>query len=493
MRGGGRHAVVVGGSLAGLLAARVLVEHAERVTVIERDRFAAEAGPRPGVPQGRHTHVLLDGGQRALDEVLPGFMDELRAAGSPRVGMPDDVVQLQGGRWFRRTPASTYLHTGTRPQLEHLVRQRVLAHPAIEVAEGAEAVGLLGDAARVRGVLLRERGDEARDGQGGQDARGVRGTPGVRGVRAEARPLAADLVVDASGRGTKAARWLARIGADAPPEETIETGLAYASRVYRDRDGRLGGQALGFNIVADPAQTYGCVVLPLEDGTCIVTFSGLRGDEPPTGDEEFAAFAKRLPHPVVHQWLRAAEPLTPAYGFRQTANVRRRYDLPGRRPAGFLATGDALCTFNPIYGQGMAVAARNAVALRDALADSRRTPTTRRVQAAILASSGQAWDISAGSDKKMPGATGNAVASSALERPVGWYLERVLERYATDPVVGDAFRSVLTLTAPLTSLFAPRVAGRVLFGAVGAAPVEPPREREGAAPVSQLGRTGELA
>ncbi|MDI3418685.1 FAD-dependent monooxygenase [Streptomyces sp. B-S-A12] len=471
MRGGGRHAVVVGGSLAGLLAARVLVEHAERVTVVERDRFAAEAGPRPGVPQGRHTHVLLDGGQRALDAVLPGFMDELRAAGSPRVGMPDDVVQFQRGRWFRRTPASTYLHTGTRPQLEHLLRQRVLAHPAIEVVEGAEAVGLLGDAARVRGVVLRERGDGARD----------------------ERPLAADLVVDASGRGTRAARWLARIGADAPPEETIETGLAYASRVYRDRGGRLGGQALGFNIVADPTQTYGCVVLPLEDGTCIVTFSGLRGDEPPTGDEEFAAFAKRLPHPVVHQWLRAAEPLTPAYGFRQTANVRRRYDLPGRRPAGFLATGDALCTFNPIYGQGMAVAARNAVALRDALADSRRTPTTRRVQAAILASSGQAWDISAGSDKKMPGATGNAVGSSALERPVAWYLGRVLERYASDPVVGDAFRSVLTLTAPLTSLFAPRVAGRVLFGAVGAALVEPPREREGAAPVSQLGRTGELA
>ncbi|MDI3386269.1 FAD-dependent monooxygenase [Streptomyces sp. B-S-A8] len=462
---GQKRAVVVGGSLAGLLAAHVLTEHADRVTVVERDRLHSEPVPRPGVPQSRHTHVLVDGGQRALDELLPGFMDELRAAGSPRVGMPEDMVQWQGGRWFRRTTASMYIHTGTRPQLELLVRQRVLANPAIEVVEGAEAVGLLGNAARVRGVLLRERG------AGGQE-RGARGAEG-------AEPLAADLVVDASGRGSRAPQWLAGIGADAPYEETIDTGLAYASRVYRDRSGRLGEHARGFNIVADPTQPYGAVVAPLEDGTCMVTLSGLRGAEPPTDDEEFTAFAKLLPHPVVHRWLRDAEPLTPAYGFRRTANVRRRYDLPGRRPAGFLATGDALCTFNPIYGQGMSVAARNALALRDALADPRRTPTTRRVQRAVLASSGQAWDISAGADRKMPGADGNAVAAGVLDRPAGWYLGRVIERCGTDPVVGDAFRSVLTLTAPLTSLFAPRVAGRVLFGPVVPAPTEPPMVREG--------------
>ncbi|MBA2947972.1 FAD-dependent oxidoreductase [Streptomyces himalayensis] len=447
----------MGGSLAGLLAAHVLAEHADQVTVVERDRFPEEPGPRPGVPQSRHLHVLLEGGQQALDSLLPGFMDELRAADAPRVGMPSDMVQWQDGRWFRRLPATTHLSTGSRAQLEQLVRRRVLANPVITVVEATNVVGLSGDASRVRGVLLRERGE---------------------GTGQEGRSLEADLVVDASGRGTKAAQWLSAVGAEAVYEESIDTGLAYASRVYRDTSGTLGTESLGYYVVPNPSQVYGGVVLPLEDGRYLATFSGLRGDEPPTDEEEFVAYAKRLPHPFVHRWLRTAEPQSPVFGFRQTANVRRRYDLPGRRPAGFLAIGDALCTFNPVYGQGMAVAAMSAVALRDALSDPRRTPTTRRVQQALLAASRQAWDISAGADKAMPGAIGNAVTTRAVERPGGWYLRRVQERYAGDPVVGQAFRSVLALTAPVTALFAPKVARAVLFGPVPATPAEPPMTRE---------------
>ncbi|WP_067276595.1 FAD-dependent oxidoreductase [Streptomyces jeddahensis] len=447
----------MGASLAGLLAAHVLADHADRVTIVERDRLPQEPEQRPGVPQGRHAHVLLEGGQRALDALLPGFMDELRAAGAPRVGMPSDLVQWQDGRWFRRLPATTYIYTGSRPQLEQLVRRRVLAHPMIEVVEATSVVGLSGDASRVRGVLLRERGE---------------------GSRQEERLLEADLVVDASGRGTKAAQWLSAIGAEPPHEESIDTGLAYATRIYCDTSGSLGTQSLGYYVIANPSQVYGTVVLPLEDGRYLVTLSGLRGDEPPTDEEEFVAYAKRLPHPLVHRWLRTAEPQSPVSGFRQTANVRRRYDLPGRRPAGFLAIGDALCTFNPVYGQGMAVAAISAVALRDALADRRRTPTTRRVQQALLAASRQAWDISAGADKAMPGAIGNALTIRPIDRPVGWYLRRVQERSPGDPVVGRAFRSVLTLTAPVTALFAPKVVRAVLLGPVPATPAEPPMARE---------------
>ncbi len=449
-----RHAVVVGGSLAGLLTAHVLAAHAGRVTVVERDLLPEGPEPRPGVPQGRHLHVLLEGGQRALESLLPGFLAGLQAAGAPRVGMPSDVVQWQDGRWFPRLPATTHLCTGSRPQLEQLVRRRVLARPEITVLPATEAVGLLGGPDRVRGVLVRERGDGARDG---------------------ARPLPADLVVDASGRGTRAPEWLSALGAEPPPEEHIDTGLAYASRVYRDTRGALGpATSLGYYLVPNPAQVYGAVVLPLEDGTHLVTLSGLRDDRPPTDPEGFESYAGRLPHPLVQQWMRGAEPLSPVYGFRRTANVRRRYDLPGRRPAGFLATGDALCTVNPIYGQGMAVAALCAVALRDALAGPRRTPTTRRVQQALLAAARQAWDISAGADRTMPGAVGNAVGVRAVDRPAGWYLRRVQERYATDPAVARAFRAVLSLSAPVTSLFAPAVARAVLFGPVLPTPAGPP-------------------
>ncbi|MFF9197809.1 FAD-dependent oxidoreductase [Streptomyces sp. NPDC014779] len=451
-----RHAVVVGGSLAGLLAARVLSEHAERVTVVERDRFPEQAEPRPGVPQGRHLHVLIEGGQRALDELLPGFMAELAALGAPRVGMPEDMVQWQNGKWFARTPASAHFFSGPRDQLEWLVRERVFADPRIERIEGTEAVGLLGDAARVRGVLLRERG---------------------AGAPKEPYPLEADLVVDASGRSTRAADWLKGIGAEAPHEETLDTGLAYSTRLFRSPEPDPAVDARGYYVVPNPGQVYSGVILPLGDGRHVVTLSGLRGDEPPTDEALFEEYARRLPHPVIADWIAKAEPLTPVYGFRRTANVRRRYDRPGRRPAGFLATGDALCAFNPIYGQGMAVAAMSAVALRRALADPRRTPTTRRVQRALLDASRQAWDISAGADKKMPGATGDAARSGAVDRVTGWYLGRVQQRAAGDPVVGAAFRAALTLTAPLTALFAPAVLRATLFGPVPPTPVAPPLRR----------------
>ncbi|MGI5198589.1 FAD-dependent oxidoreductase [Streptomyces sp. CA-288835] len=447
----------MGGSLAGLLAAHVLAGHAERVTVVERDRFPDGTNPRPGVPQGRHPHVLLEGGQVALESLLPGFLEELRAAGAPRVGMPSDMVMWQTGHWLRRLPASTHIYTGSRAQLEELVRRWVLANPVISAVEGTDVVGLLGDAARVRGVLLRDRSGDA---------------------RGEERALEADLVVDASGCGTKAPQWLTAIGAEAPHEETIDTGLAYASRVYRGKSGVLDGDTRGYYVYPDPEQVHAGGALPLEDGSHLVIVSGLRGDEPPTDDDEFETYAKRLPHPLLHRWLDEAEPLSPPFGYRRTANIRRRYDLPGRHPAGFLATGDALCTFNPIYGQGMAVAAMSAVALRDALTDPRRTPTTRRVQRAILTASRQAWDISAGADRKMPGAIGNAVTTTPADRAADWYLRRVQERYPGDPVVGNAFRSVITLSAPVTALFAPPVARAVLFSPPLPTSTEPPTAPE---------------
>ncbi|WP_416971138.1 FAD-dependent oxidoreductase [Streptomyces sp. 4F14] len=448
----------MGGSLAGLLAARVLAGQAERVTVVERDRFPEGGGARPGVPQGRHPHVLLQGGQTAFESLLPGILAELRAAGAPWVGMPEDMALWQNGRWLRRFPATTHIYTGSRGQLEGLVRRRVLADPAISVLEGTDVVGLLGDATRVRGVRVRDRSE---------------------GAGAELRDLEADLVLDASGAGTRAPQWLAELGAGAVQEETIDTGLAYASRIYRGKGGsRLDdGGTLGYYVYPNPEQVHAGGALPLEDGSHLVIVSGLRGDEPPTGDEEFEAYTKRLGHPLLDRWLAEAEPLTPAFGFRRTSNVRRRYDLPGT-PAGFLAAGDALCTFNPIYGQGMAIAAMSAVALRDALADRRRTPTTRRVQQVLLAASRQAWDISAGADRQMPGAVGSAVATTPADRVAGWYLRRVTERAPGDPVVGRAFRAVLTLSAPVSALFAPAVARAVLFGSPAPTPDGPPPVRE---------------
>ncbi|MER8001215.1 FAD-dependent monooxygenase [Streptomyces sp. NPDC095613] len=465
----GRHALVVGGGPAALLTARVLASHADRVTLVERDRLPDGPEPRAGVPQSRHNHVLLEGGQRALEKLLPGIVGELRGHGAPRVGMPDDLVQWQDHHFYRRTPATAHLLTGSRPLLEWLVRRRVLADPRITVVEGTEVVGLVGDAARVRGVRVRERG---------------------AGTHQDVRELTADLVVDASGRGSRAPEWLAAIGADVPHEETIDAGLAYATRMYRgpaDRPGEPGTDGggdpdavdcVGYYFVPGRDEARGAVVLPIEGGRYLVTLSGLRGSEPPADETAFTDFAARLPHPLVHDWLLKAEPESAVHAFRSTSDVRRRYDRPGRRPAGFLATGDALCCVNPVYGQGLTVAAFGALALRDALADPRRTPTTRRVQRALSRAARQAWDIASGADRVLPGARGDAVRLRPADRPAAWYLGRVQRRAPGDPVVGAAFRSFLALKEPGSVLFAPRVARAVLFGPVRPAPTEPQARRE---------------
>ncbi|MFJ5102732.1 FAD-dependent oxidoreductase [Streptomyces sp. NPDC088554] len=455
-----RHVVIIGGSIAALLTARTLSDHADRVTIIERDRLPAGPEPRAGVPQSRHTHVLLEGGARALEELLPGILAELRAQGSPRVGMPRDLVHWQSGRFYRRTASTHHLLTGTRPALEWLVRRRVLADSRITVVEGTEVVGLLGDASRVRGVRVRERGAR---------------------TRTEVRSFPADLVVDASGRGSRAPDWLAGIGADPAHEETLDTGLAYATRLFRGADGPDGAECPAYNFTPDGRHVRGAVVLPVEDGRHLVTLSGLRGNEPPSEEDGFTGFAAGLGHPVVHDWLLKARPESPVHAFRATASVRRRYDLPGRRPAGFLAAGDALCSFNPVYGQGMSVAALGALALRDALADPRRTPTTRRVQRALLDASRQAWKIASGADRELPGARGNATGTRWVDRPGAWYLARVVERAPGDPVVGAAFRAALALTSSTAVLFAPPVLRAVLFGPVRPTPSAPPANPEPAA------------
>jgi 2-polyprenyl-6-methoxyphenol hydroxylase-like FAD-dependent oxidoreductase len=296
-----------------------------------------------------------------------------------------------------------YLFTGSRPQLELLVRRRVLADPRIELVAGAEVTGLSGTADRVTGVTVRERGREGREGGAGREGGGGE------------RRLTASLVVDASGRGSKAQQWLTALGAEPPAEDYLDTGLAYTSRLYQPI-GLGSPDCLGYYVVPAPDQVYSAAVLPLEDGRMLVTLAGLRGCEPPTDPEGFTEFARRMPHPFVHDWLIRAEPVTAPFGFRNTSNLRRRYDLPGGHPAGFLAVGDALCTVNPIYGQGMTVAAQGALALRDALSHPRRRPGTRQVQRAVLRAARHAWDISAGADKTMPGAVGSAAGLRAADR-----------------------------------------------------------------------------
>lgn len=433
---GAGHAVVVGGSIAGLLAAIALAGHAERVTLVERDRYPDRPEPRKGVPQSKHTHLLLESGLAAIERFLPGLESELVAEGALRVRSPTEYLQNMRGRWFGRGPATSTTLCLTRALLEHGVRTRVLAHPRITAVQGTDVVGLSGSAGQVTGVLLRERGVEPAGG--------------------EPTELAADLVVDAAGRSSRTPEWLDRLGGVRPPEDRVESGMGYVTRVYRDgSDGALTDARLVYLV----GEAMGAVIVPVEpEGAHMITFATPRGEALPTEPAAFEALADRQPHPLMRQWIDKAEPVSPVFGYLRTENVRRAYDRVV--PNGLLVTGDALCALNPVFGQGMSTAALDAVALDESITAGL---PHRSVQAALLAASGQAWNISTGADKARPGVTGNAARRSLLDRFTGWYLARVQERCGVNPEVQATFRRVLALLAPPAELFRPAIVRSVLF------------------------------
>lgn len=447
------HAVVVGGSLAGLLTARVLSDHFDKVTIVERDRFPTAAGDRPGVAQARHLHVLWTKGLEIGEELFPGLEAELLAAGVPEVGVPSDLLWLTAAGWRRRFDV-TRLLTFSRGLLDWTVLNRLRG--TVDLLEGHEVTGLL-----PASTTGRPGGDGSGTG-GARDVAGVLIRP--RGASPAAEPMPADLVVDASGRGSRAADWLTDLGHAAPKVTQVDPLLGYASRNYAVPAGfDPGWKAL--YLQADPSsrhvgryRTGG--LFPQEGGRWIVSLSGAGGDYGPTGERAFLDFAKNLRHPVLYEAIRDAEPLTPISGFRRTANHRRHYERMRAWPAGFLVIGDAVCAFNPIYGQGMSVAALQASMLDSLLrGDGDPRLLGRRFQRLAARKGAGAWLIATGEDRRYRETVGPRVLPHT--KIINAYVSRVVAAADNDPVVCASLLDVLALRSGPFSLLRPSVARRV--------------------------------
>jgi len=423
------HAIVIGGSLTGLLAARVLSAHFGRVTLVERDRFPSGSAFRPGVPQSRHLHVLWTKGLTLLEDLFPGMEKTLLGAGAVELAIPADVLWLTAAGWQNRFPV-TRLLTFSRPLLDWAVRSRLTADvSSLDVMEGYEAVGLVARGRDVGGVTLRS-----------------------------GETMAAALVVDATGRGSRAPAWLEGLGYPAPPETLVDPLLGYASRFYAIPDGfDPGWKAL--YLQADPPRTRRTGGLfPQEGGRWICSLSGAGGDYGPTGEEEFLAFAKGLRDPVLYEAIRAAEPLGPIRGFRRTANHRRHYERLPDWPRGFVVMGDAACAFNPIYGQGMSVAAISALALDHCLRED-HDDLERRLQRRVSRGATGAWLVATGDDLRYRETKAAAVRVST--RLINAYVGRVVATANVDRRVCASLLDVLGLTSAPASLFSPAVLARV--------------------------------
>jgi 2-polyprenyl-6-methoxyphenol hydroxylase-like FAD-dependent oxidoreductase len=432
----GDHAVVLGASMAGLLAARVLADAYGQVTVIDRDQLPEASTHRRGVPHGRHAHALLARGQQALEELFPGLTAELIAQGVPTGDL------LANGRWYvsghrlRQAPIGLVSLSASRPLLEGYVRARVRTLPNVAFLDSCDIIGLVAtpDGRRITGARVLGRAD------GGAEER-----------------LGADLVVDATGRGSRTPIWLEALGYARPETEQVRVGLGYATRTYRLPPDALDGD-LAVLDATTPEHPRGGALLLLEGDRWMVTLAGMLGDHPPTDPDGFLAFARTLRFPDIYQTVRDAEPLDDPVGFRFPASVRHRYERLDRFPDGLVVMGDAVCSFNPIYGQGMSVAALEALTLRRHLQRGAE-PQPRRFFGDLTRVVDVPWDIAVGGDLAVPGVQGRRTLKVRL---VNAYIARLHAAAAHDASLASAFVRVAGLVAPPQTLLRPNVALRVL-------------------------------
>jgi 2-polyprenyl-6-methoxyphenol hydroxylase-like FAD-dependent oxidoreductase len=438
------HAIVIGGSMAGLLAARVLADHYNEVTVVDRDVFPPEGEQRRGVPQGRHTHGLLASGRRVLDRLFPGISDDLIGRGA----LAGDIAR--DSRWFFQGACLSRPTSGldgllmSRPFLEGTVRRHLMRLSNVHAKENLIVEGLMATA------------DQRR----------------VTGIKTGGEVLTADLVVDTTGRGSHSPQWLEAMGYPAPREERVEIALSYTTRSFRRRLQDLNGDSAVI-IPPTPQGKRGGVMLAQERDRWTVTLTCNFGHAAPGELPGFIEFAATLQAPYIHEVVSRAEPLGDAASARFPASTRRRYEKLDRFPDGYLVFGDAISSFNPVYGQGMSVAALEAEELAATLAEG-----TSNVARRFFKRAGKVvdipWALAVGNDLRMPETIGPRNAGVNF---INWYLSKLHKAAHHDPVPALAFLTVGNLLAAPPSVMRPRVALRVLWGNLRSRPKPQANER----------------
>lgn len=429
-------AVVLGASMSGLLAARALTNHFDHVTIVERDVLPTAPQLRKGVPQAAHAHGLLTSGFRVIDRYFPGLIEHLSALGAPLGDVVGDFLWFQYGHWKLRHHAGLRGIVVSRPLLETVIRERVGALASVSVLDGTSVVRPAFDptSGRVTGVVVRTA-----DG----------------GVE---RTIDAELTVDASGRGSHSPQWLEQWGFGQPASVTVKVNVGYATRTFERRPGEFFNSLGGVIAGTTPGEKRLAAVLAAEGPRWVVTLAGTMGDHPPTDERGWLDFARGLPVSAVHDLVSRCRPLGDIVPFRFPANQRRLYEKMGRFPDGYVVVGDAICSFNPIYGQGMSVAAMEGQTLDEVLGHG-LTGLAPRFFARAREIIDIPWTIATGEDLRFPEVDGARPAGFAV---MNRYLERLHAVASEDPVVCQKFFDVLNLLAPPPSLMTPGMMWRVL-------------------------------
>jgi 2-polyprenyl-6-methoxyphenol hydroxylase-like FAD-dependent oxidoreductase len=430
-----KRAVLIGGSIAGLVGARVLADHFEQVVLLERDPRPTGPEPRKGAPQARHIHALLGAGVETLESFFPGLVRELTGEGAVLVDVGRDGALFQAGLWKKRYVVGIQTVLCTRTFLEWKIRGRTAALPNVEIRYETSAEALLSDEARTR-------------------VTGVR----VKKAGGEEELLEADLVVDASGRGSRAPRWLEQLGYAPPEVEEVGIDLAYSSRLYEPPADASRDWKLLIVYPNPPGSSRAGIISSVEGGRWIVTLSGYFGEHPPTDDEGFLAFTRTLATPHVTEALAGARPLSEAVRHKVPSSRWLHYETLKRLPESFILFGDAVCAFNPIYGQGMSVTSLCARLLGEQLtAHARASPGSlqgfsQRFQRELAELLTVPWKMSTTMDLKYPQTQGARYFGMSF---VQWGFDAMIGLAAVTGPRGRPFYEMLHMMRGAEAMMSP--------------------------------------
>ncbi|MBT1513836.1 FAD-dependent monooxygenase [Bradyrhizobium sp. SRL28] len=430
------HAVVIGAGMAGLTAAQAISRHFAKVTIIERDVLPAEAAPRSGTPQAQHAHTLLAGGLKALQALFPGFENDLAEAGAVKARTGKDIrMERPGFDPFPTRDLGIDIFCMSRPLLEAVTRRRIQQTRNINICVRSRVTGLVPsrDAMRIEGVRY-----DSEDGP---------------------VTLEADLVVEASGRCGLTLKLFEELSLPMPEETEIGIDQAYASTIV-ERPLAHNAEWLG-NIIlpSAPASSRGAFLFPIEKQRWLLSIGGNHGDAPPGDRAGFMDFVRSLRTPTIYDAIRDARPVTDIVRYQLPCSTRRHFERLESFPAGLLAIGDALCRFNPVFGQGMSVAAQEAVILDRLLAED--VPMERLARdffAAIQDTIATPWGVAV-SDFVYPATRGVRPADLAQRLKYGVALTKLA---AGDPEVHRLTVEVSQLLKPQAALREPALAARVM-------------------------------
>jgi len=429
-----QRAIVLGASIAGVLAARALAGRFEEVLLLERGELPAEPSHRSTVPQGRHTHGLLAGGMAAIERLLPGLVAELTAKGCPSGDNLHDLSWIFGGTRLAVGESGVRGLTLARPVLEHAVRTRVLALPGVRLQTGTRMTGLLVKDGRIVGARTTEpeRGEQT---------------------------LNADVIVDATGRGSRLPEFLAEAGYAAPRLEEVALETNYVSRTYARTEAHKAC-GVGVLVVSSPDVPRGGMALALDARTWLVSQYGFGSVRPPLDAHGYLDFARTLSGPQLARLLETSKPLDEPATMKFASSRRLHYEELRHLPDGLFVCGDAFASFNPTFGQGITVAALQAeqlAALGPAVAEPGANRRFLRQASAIVDS---AWNTAAGRSFLYEGVRGRPTLAM---RVANAYLPRVVACAHSDLNVARALVRALNFLVPPLSLFAPGILAKVMF------------------------------